>query len=278
MLITELSNAEIILTKGIPEPCCQLIWNVFFASRGRGINLSTHFPWIDTADDVFCLAIRDPRSAIVEKTIATTIIKSTKTKAGVRLGLVGLVCVAEEWRGKGLSSRLISDAIDFARKVDLDALVLWTQKPEVYTGHGFVPDNQELFGHVERVLSRRLNVKFTTKMWPELGELKSQRGLPAFAVGGRLISAESAEVIVLDSPNGVTVAEWHGSDTAVADLLENALPNQWRLNVNEKNSLVVELSKRNFKIDLKAGSLRLVKNLKNSSLLTLPEINLLDRI
>jgi len=278
MRITEILSAEIILTKGIPDACRQIIWEVFFSSKGRGVNLSTHFPWIDTTADIFCLAVRDPHSAIVEKAIATMIIKTTQTKAGVRLGLVGLVCVVEKWRGKGLSSLLISDAINLAKRIDLDALVLWTQKPEVYTRHGFVPDNHEFFGCVEKISSRRLNIEFTTKMWPEVAELKSQRGLPAFAVSGRLISADSTEVIVLDSSNGATVAEWHGSDTAVADLLECALPNQWKLNANGKSSLVIELSKRNFKIDLKPVSMRLVKNLKNNSLLVLPEINLLDRI
>ncbi|MDH6504852.1 hypothetical protein M2126_002159 [Polynucleobacter sphagniphilus] len=32
--------------KGIPIAAQELMWKVFFESRGRGISLVRHFPWI----------------------------------------------------------------------------------------------------------------------------------------------------------------------------------------------------------------------------------------
>lgn len=272
------SYFETVLSAGVPESARQLIWNIFFASRRRGISLSVHFPWLDSNPNVFCLAIRAPQSTQAEGFIAALVIRRDQTESGQNIGLIGLVCVAEEWRGKGLSSILMSDAINFANQIDLDALVLWTQKPEVYTGHGFAPDGQDMYGFVERTLSHRSCIEFTTEAWPDLESIQAQRGLPPFAVSGRSISTNSAKVIVLESYNGVTLAEWYGSNAAIVDLLESALPTRWGLTICEGSGLVTELLKRNFKVGLKPAALRLVKNLKAASVLITPEINLLDRI
>ncbi|HEB04762.1 hypothetical protein LCGC14_0323870 [marine sediment metagenome] len=281
MLKTDVLKYEVICDRGVPELCRQLIWDVFFASKGRGIDLSTHFPWIDSPEGVFCISIKNPKPLFAEEVIATTIIKVDGNKENTRLGLVGLVCVAEKWRGNRLTTSLLNSATDLARLESLGALVLWTQKPAVYTRQGFVQISQEMYGEVKKNVNRvnkASYIKHTSKRWPNVSMQKKGRGLPAFASGGRIITSNSAEVIVLESPGGETVAEWHGSISDVVDLLENALSNQWMINVDKKDSIIDELKARNFEINLQLSSMQLVKKINNDDLIVMRKFNLLDRI
>lgn len=277
--MTNPSNYKLVITAGVPEPVRVLLWDVFFSSRGRGVSLSVHFPWLDNDENVFCIGIPKPGATQAGKIIAALVIKRINVSTHRDIGLIGLVCVAEEWRGKGFSSRLMSEATNFGKKINLDALVLWTQKPNIYTGHDFVSDGQDMFGYAQRRKVKHFDIAFSSEAWPDSMSIKSQQGLPPFAKSGRLISAELASAVVLDAQDGgVTLAKWSGRNKDVADLLESSLPNKWGLNIYEGDGLVVELQKRDFEVDLKPAAVRMVKNLKNSPMPELKIIEFLDRV
>lgn len=277
--MTNPSNFKVVLTAGVPEPVRVLLWDVFFASRGRGVSLSVHFPWLDNDENVFCIGILDPEPTRTEKIIAALVIKKVNVSTHLDIGLIGLVCVAEEWRGKGLSSRLMSEATNFGKKINLDALVLWTQKPNVYIGHDFVVDGQDMFGYVQQRKVKHFDITFSSEVWPDLASIRNQQGLPPFAKSGRLISTKLASAVVLDTQDGgITLAKWYGQNEDVADLLESSLPDKWGINISEGDGLVLELQKRDFEVDLKPAAMRMVKNLKNSAIPPLKIIEFLDRV
>ncbi|WP_299827077.1 GNAT family N-acetyltransferase [Pseudomonas sp.] len=269
----------VVFTAGVPAPSRTLLWNVFFASKGRGISLPVHFPWMDNNENVVCIGLYDAEPENKQVIIATLIIKIISMADDRYIGLIGLVCVAEGWRGNGFSNRLMSEAIEHGKKINLDALLLWTQLPEIYTRHGFISNVQEMFGTAEQKCVNTCKVIYSTDVWPDLLSTKKQQGLPPFAKTGKLIRSELASIVVLETQNkGITLAKWQGKNSDVVDLLMSSLPNKWSFNVLESDGIIVELLERNFEISLEPSAVCMVKELKNSSILNYIAIEFLDRV
>lgn len=264
-----------IISSGVPESARALFWEVFFASRGRGIDLATHFPWLACDESVFCIEFINPEAE--NETLAALVVRSLDNGSGNAIGLVGLVCVAEQWRGKGLASRLMARAVEFAESENLAALVLWTQKPEVYVNQGFVTDQEDRFGSVECALEQPVKLAYTTHDWPDSAS-RSTRGLPPFAVSGQVISSEKARLVVLASHNGLTVAEWDGDSKDVVELMMACLPARWSLNSAQDDPLIAELEKSGLALNLQPAAVRMVKYLSGRTAVKLPNIKFLDRV
>ncbi len=277
--MTDPSSLKVVVTSGVPAAARELMWEVFFASRGRGVSLPAHFPWIENTDKVFCISLLDAHFPKGEKVIGALVVKMVDVSMHQQVGFVGLVCVAEDWRGKNLSSRLLLEATKLGQDLHLQALVLWTQKPNVYTGQDFVTDGQEFFGSALRGKKSTNTMAFTSVGWPDSADIHNQQGLPPFSSSGKLISTEHAKVVIVESlDGGVTLVKWIGRKEDVADLLECALPDKWGVNISECDALVAELRKRQFKIDLKPAAVRMVKNLKKPPITLSNTIEFLDRV
>ncbi len=54
-----------------------------------------------------------------------------------RVALIGAVCCHPEWRGRGLASRLISEAVQWAKDQGVAAVFLWGSEPGLYQRQGF---------------------------------------------------------------------------------------------------------------------------------------------
>ncbi|WP_248730779.1 GNAT family N-acetyltransferase [Pseudomonas sp. MWU13-2517] len=264
-----------IISSGAPESARTLFWEVFFASRGRGIDLVTHFPWLAREENVSCIEFINPEEQ--NETLAALVVRSLDIGSGNSIGLVGLVCVAEQWRGKGLASRLMARAIEFAERENLGALVLWTQKPEVYVSQGFVIDQEDRFGSVECVIEHSVKLDYATNDWPDSTSLLT-RGLPPFAIRGQVISNENARIIVLASNSGLTVAEWEGNSRDVVDLMMASMPPRWSLNSAQDDPLIAELEKSGVALNLQSAAVRMVKYLSGRTAVELPNIKFLDRV
>ncbi|WP_339456848.1 GNAT family N-acetyltransferase [Pseudomonas sp. EA_65y_Pfl1_P120] len=269
-----------IISSGVPETARRLFWEVFFSSRGRGVQLLTHFPWMSRDDNVFCVEIKASTGS--DETIAALVIRtlpiSQNLSAGV-VGLVGLVCVDETSRGKGLASSLISAATELAVSRSMSALILWTQKPEVYAGKGFVTDERNRFGYIEWAPDQHIKLEYTARNWPDLSRSSEyEHGIPPFATGGQVISSANARIIVLVSNGGYSIGEWGGKEKDVVDLIMASMPGRCSLNVGEKDSLISELEEKGVELNLSPAAVRMVKYLDSSTPVKLPNIKFLDRI
>lgn len=254
----------------VPIGARELIWEVFFASRCRGLNLETHFPWLND-EVVVTVTLADPQAPDHSETVAALVLKADPVQ---RIGLVGLVCVREDCRGIGLSSVLLNKASEVAGGRGIDCLVLWTNKPEVYISQGFAVDSNDVFGTVK--------LKQYAAGKPSLDVRRSDEvlrcGIPAFATGIERYASDDAVLTLLRTPNGMSVVAWSGTRDAVADLFEQVLPAEFSLNAQDGDSLLEELSSREHVLTMCPSSFRMVKWLPPDDARAIPYINLLDRI
>lgn len=264
---------------GIPAAAQQLLWAVFFVSRNRGVNLETHFPWIHETTGTTCITLNRNTDLSFESTMASLVIRDTTIAAVGQIGMLGLVCVKEEHRGQGLSSRLLFEAIRVSKSKRLDSLVLWTNKPEVYAKLGFVVDSSDKYGEVYKP-HKKLTVSAVvySKSMGRGGARNTACGIPAFANEIFTLKTPKASLTALRVPNGISVTEWHGDWDSIFELIENALPETWMINAAETSEIFDEFDKRSYCYKVNISSLRMSKKLSKNYLPLIPYIPLLDRI
>jgi len=261
---------EIKITEGVPKASQHLIRDVFFLSKGRSLRLNKHFPWIKHKEKVYTVFIDEMRKF---NTVATLTIREYSSSSASRLALIGMVCVANSWRGRGLSTQLLSKALAFAAEKKFDSLLLWTSQPHIYSKHGFESDteNSDTFCQVTLNPSGpRACVEFTI-MNPN-----TSLGVPPF--GKRLIhfKSEVAELIGVETENGITLAEWTGSMSAVLNLIEAAFPSIWNLNAPANAPIFYEIQKRKHNCTPLPAAIRMVRNMGVP--IHTPYISILERI
>lgn len=266
---------------GVPEDLRALAWRVFFTSRGRGISLLHHVPWIDDATGTASVCARAAHGLV-----GGLVVRRVPMADGGQCGLVGLVCVDDAVRGLGWAHRLLDVAIAQAQQQGLAALLLWTQKPEVYARHGFVCDGVERLGDVVPGLCEPAPLSgWVERPWPSGAEEvlpHLRRGMPAFARSARHLCVETvgglAQAIVLDTAGGPAVAEWQGDEEDVARLLVASLPGRWTCNAIEGDRLLEVLRHQGCTVQLRPTGTRFVRWLTPQTDRVLPTLRVLDRI
>lgn len=231
-----------------------MVWDTFFVSRGRGLSLEQHFPWLGTSTAGCWYVIAQTEGSVV----GGLCVRHTPG-AGPAIASLGLVCVAPEHRGRGLSKALLKRAIREAGSHDLSALRLWTGKPGVYQGLGFAHADKALFGIVARpeACANRSGAMPYNEAWPDNQDLNCL-GLPPFARSGRRWRTADASLLTLEDAEGTLVAEWAGTNEAVAMLMERVLPKHARLNALEGDELPAILQQRGWRCELSESRLQMV--------------------
>lgn|GEM_PF-520927 len=263
--------------RGLPSHAQALAWNVFFQSRGRGIDLLTHYPWVDDTASITSIVV-ETGAGNEKAAVAALVLKQESLPDGRNIGLVGLVCVSPEFRGRQLSSRLLSAAAEVARNKSLDALVLWTNKPDVYINHGFAVDSEDRYVMV----SSRAEDGIARTFRPDPAGIeatdRSDRGVPAFATRVLVFDSGDASITVLPAMQGYTLADWTGDWEAVFQLIERVLPDRWNLNAPAGSTIFDALGKRGYRQESAPGPLRMIHALSGQRATDLPYIPLLNRI
>lgn len=248
----------------VPPDAIGLIWQVFFASRNRGITPEFHFPWINEKRDIYCVcAVTDGESA--REIAATLVLQHKDLGTGKQFGLIGLVCVASQFRGVRLSSQILERAIQLAKNQKLTHLVLWTKKPTLYEKFGFEVDDTDLFGTINRCLDGTSEVDLVKKF--SIGKIDSKllSGAPAFAEEVvRYSSVDGASIIVCRSGSTQTIVEHAGELDRVLGLIENVMPETWNLNVQEHAHIIGALRDYGYQIKLKPSAVRMTLALDQS--------------
>lgn len=223
---------------GMPPAVRGLVWDVFFSSRGRGVSLSAHFPWVDQPGSFHTVWL--PWPGVPNAACAALVIKPGLGLGSECVALLGLVCVHPDFRGLGLSSQLLSAAVDVAHDLGFRALMLWTQMPGVYEPRGYVSVAQERLVQVQVPLDEPC-LKGQTLPVCESGVPLAQ-GLPPFALSVQRWHTPQAQAVVLQTPSGLSLAQWSGPSDFVARLVLAALPSQWLLNALPEDDLPEVLS------------------------------------
>ena len=263
---------------GVPQASRDLIWDVFFKSRHRGVSLEVHFPWINDKNITHCLSVDVDVLSGQKTSLASLVLKAIQSATGEWFGLVGLVCVSPQSRRKGLSAKLVSSAIAVGHTLGWKGLILWTRSPEIYASQGFTIEKQELFGSVEGIQTVSFGRSITSQSWPNVKDSALLRGMPPFASAASHYARDGASVIALQTPLGLTVADWEGPTTSVVNILAETMPSRWFLNVQTGDAIVGALSAQNFRCDLAPANCQMVKSLCGAIRPEWPKISFLDRI
>ena len=253
---------------GVPNEAKKLIWEVFFASRQRGVELKIHFPWIDQTNDINCFALTKPCDSQI---LATLILKKQFIGSRLSYAMVGMVCVDDEWRGHGLGKKLMNYMLDYSTEKRIPALVLWTTQPKFYSRYGFISDNSDFSGKVTlNPLQLNAKVKYEIKT----GQLS--RGLPPFAKRIIQFANKTSSLFVIESIHGLMLVEWEGTTSAAVDLVESAMPLTWDLSTSVGNSIIHELSSRGHYCMACKSADRMIRYLNTPT--QIPYISTLNRI
>lgn len=119
-----LVNAEIR-----PPGTTTQAWDDFPLALDRG-----NLPWM--------LGAVDPDGELVGG--LAILVRSFTTSCGdIAVGAVGSVVTRPDRRGQGLSTRLQAAAMALLRRQEVLLAALWTERPEIYAGRGFIPAGWE---------------------------------------------------------------------------------------------------------------------------------------
>lgn len=179
------------------------------------------------------------------------LVRTFATSCGdVRVAGIGSVVTRPDCRGRGLSSRLQSEALALLARKEVPLAALWTDRPEIYSGRGFLPAGWEWHADlIPATLPETAPAGATVRAWTpadaraaaalydqhrwrtrrEPGDAQRLYGMP----GTRGLVAETAAGIEAalfcgkgaDFPQYVT--EWAGEPGAVACLLTAAQRTGW---------------------------------------------------
>jgi GNAT superfamily N-acetyltransferase len=267
-----MSSIAVDITSHAPSGYRDLMWDVFFASRMRGVSITAHFPWFDTGKCFFAIV----RAG--DQVVGGLSVKPVKRgPAGQFASIVGLVCVASAHRGRGYSTLALRSAIDHSADLGSSDVVLWTGKPEVYEKLGFQLDDSAAFGTVRMpTYLGEFKATATRSIWPDAGDT---RGLPPFAEKAYRWSTPSASAVIVHDSAGPILAEWHGADESVIQLLSQTMPSEWRINTLVHDTLPESLQRAGATVALRPLNLQMILNQRTKTGEPYPyRLRLLDRI
>jgi len=118
-----------------PPPFLNLAWHIFFSSRGRGVSMDAHFPWLKAGgrdDRTWCIEEMGQPAAML---VMRKGVIQDEEGAAIDFHAIGLVCTAPAFGKRGFASRLVEVALKSAG--DGTPVLLWTSQHDFYARFGF---------------------------------------------------------------------------------------------------------------------------------------------
>lgn len=258
----------------------KLFWDIFLKSKNRGISLERHFPWLENSSgDVTFFEVK-----ISSITVAGLVLRQRKYQLDekeIKIGMVGLVCVASANRGAGIATELLTKTIDYSNNNDYDYLTLWTNQHHIYSKHKFYIADPWQYGWVQTdsCVKRLACDNFFKNI--SVSEIKSLP-LPPFATAVFKYSLGGVSFILLKDKDGDIVIEYKGNVVDLGLFMIQALPVHWRLNAVKNDPLISVLLDYGAGVKLSAVNIQMWLDLKNTGqqdlIINKITIPVLDRI
>lgn len=273
------TRIEVVPAHLLPDEFRHLAWDTFFASRGRGLSLDAHFPWLSDASDP-ALAI----TAVIGGAAAAMLIvrpgRVSVEETCHQIATIGLVCTDPAWRGRGLASRLISAALDAAKDTAETAL-LWTRQAAFYEPMGFETADHAVMGLAQIVANDSMAPTRHDLNESEFSEspiFAGRRGIPTFVerVGVHASSDSDASVAIGESNHGDApiLLDWQGDPAHVLDVIGGLGSETIRWNGYENDPLITLAMARGHRFSLQPARLAMWHRLSDDA----PSLDALSRV
>lgn len=231
-----------------------VVWDVFFESKNRGISLLRHFPWLSNDDNLAYYMVAELEGQVIGGLAVRKWVGSAASYQ-VKIGLIGLVCIAPVFRGRGFATALMNATLKQASYEGFDALTLWTEKSFLYKRYGFVEADIWTYGWAHRNCTSQATA-FSSSVSIKLVERPSAP-IPPYALSTHeLIGAQSLVFLVKDLI-GWIVTGYSGNVKEAASAMSRALPRDWRINLERDDMLFDELKRQGYDLDLKPVNLQM---------------------
>ncbi|MGX9786404.1 GNAT family N-acetyltransferase [Janthinobacterium lividum] len=262
-------GVTITLSTVASEALKALFWEVFFQSKNRGVTLQRHFPWLSAAPNGVIFA----EARIGTVTVGGLVLREKQYQLGertLRIAMIGLVCVAQRERGKGIANSMLEAIVAHAREQQLDYLTLWTSQYSVYEKHGFQVADRWMYGWV------RGGEGNDQQPFEPDGNLVPDTSLPLppFARAVYCYRDPVCSMVVLEDTHGAIVTAYDGLPAAAASAMVRHLPSCWRLNVLAQDAILHELQLHGRTLELAPVRLQMWLPLRD----VLPVEQLLDHV
>lgn len=262
-----IQSITIEIENGVREDYRRLIWEEFYSSRNRGISLAAHSPWLKNDNGVVSVFAMNS-----EKIIGGLILREYQSGNCMPVAMVGYVCVAPQFRHRGISKALLGAAIEYARCGGFGGLILWTKVPRVYEKFGFRGDGRDVL-----IKFNRLNDLHLIPAEEVQIKSASSVGIPAFANDVKCLRWGGGGVSQIITAEGISVGAWDGPEESVISLISTIATTPWWLNALSGDDLIDAIIRIRSPVD-KLPSARYVLPFNGFNPEDFPGIRILDRI
>lgn len=226
----------------------------FIEKKKRRGELLSHFPFLSDSNLFKNIIIENDNG----KVVAGLVLKLTHL-CKVKFGSVGLVVVDESERGRGYSKIILDAAIDEAKQLNLDFMLLWTSLHNVYNKAGFIVNEPLEYLQFQE---KKQNISVIEKV---KGDFLSR---PTYTQRLGIFEYQNAEVTFVDDGQGFIFVDYSGDiKTAASIILEkyNRLTGP-RVFLEKGDPLINELKQRqtDYVCFDSAYEMRLILNENNS--------------
>lgn len=236
------------IEQGVPAGARDLIWQSFFVEAGRGTTFERHVPWYRDADVQTVVVLDDG------EVIATAVMRPAPQ---AEVTMVGYVCVDPSRRGQGVGRMLMDALNDTIDKQGFRAALLWTTKPEVYTGRDYAVIGRDRFVRVKGPAGQTADHdSIRIEDWPDAD---ANNGLPAFATSASRYWSDRAMAVCAQGARGVTLLDWQGEAVDVAALLSAAGHVDWSVNLTANDLFARTLSSHGYTAVESLGAFTMVR-------------------
>ncbi|WP_049856337.1 GNAT family N-acetyltransferase [Trabulsiella odontotermitis] len=180
----------------------QIVWDTFFKQKSRGVSLQAHFPWLyNSSNNFFTLEIK--RSGIT----AGGLVLAEKIFGNLKIGLVGLVCIDDKYRGQGLFGKIMHELNHVSVSEGFSALYLWSSQQYLYKKYGFESFDDNLLAEVKLKTDIKLTCSERKKQIIERPDLP----IPPFADAVYQFDSNNVSILYCTNSNNKFVISFKGA-------------------------------------------------------------------
>lgn len=177
-----------------------IVWDVFFKQKNRGINLKIHFPWLFDSSTPFLSFEINKNEEIVGGLIV-----AEKNINSIKVGLLGLVCIDEAFRGKGYLNKLMNSALSTLALENFDAIYLWTSQHDLYKKYGFYSLDDSILVKVRYITNSQTESKSKIKITE-----RADLSVPPFANSVYQADTDDVSIIYCENNQSKYILSYDG--------------------------------------------------------------------